>query len=122
MEARRNVPVVVFAKRRKPPARAIRMSRVSKERRWLFESMQRLWYGEVKHLTVFNHEPRPLPSPKLCPRHKLVGSPDPPREIPQGDYLLKEAMVKLCDEFDAMEDCIISIDVREGLPSTVSYE
>ncbi|MCX5677063.1 MAG: hypothetical protein NTX87_18900 [Planctomycetota bacterium] len=113
---------MVSAKRRKPPARAIRNSHLSKERRWLVETMQRLWYGRVKHLTVFNHEPRPLPSPKICPCHKLVGSPDRPREVPQGDYLLKEPAVKLCDELDAMGDCVISIDVHEGLPAAVMYE
>jgi hypothetical protein len=113
---------MVFAKRRKPPSRTIRKSQLSKERGWLFEAMQRLWYGQVKHLSVFNHEPRPLPSPKICPRHKLVGSPDRPRQIPEGDYLLKEPAVKLCDELDAMADCVISIDVREGLPAAVTYE
>jgi hypothetical protein len=121
MEARRNVPAVMSARRR-PPARAIRKSQISKERQWLAETMLKLWYGQILHLTVFNHEPRALPLPKICPRHKLAGSPDRPREIPQGDYLLKEPAVKLLDQFDTMGDCIISIDVREGLPATFMYE
>jgi len=99
-----------------PPERVVRKSQLSPARRWLVEQMQILGYGRIKHLVVSNREPVVNPPPKLCPRRKLTGPRQRPREIPCGDFILKEQVVNLFDELDSMSSGVIAVDVRDGLP------
>jgi len=105
-----------------PPTGKMRKSQVSAARQWLIEATQRLGYGRIKHLLIINHEPVVDPPPKICPRRKLTGPRYCPREIPSGDFILKEQVVNLFDEMDTMDNGVIAIDVRDGLPCDITNE
>jgi len=84
--------------------------------------MQSLGYGRIKHLIIVNREPVVKPSPKICPRRKLTGPRYRRREVPRGDYILKEQVMNLFEELDNMVDGMITIEVRDGLPFDIFYE
>jgi hypothetical protein len=42
--------------------------------------------------------------------------------VPAGDFILKEHVTNLFDEFDAMGNGAITIDVRDGLPFDIQDE
>lgn len=102
--------------------RAFRKTQLSPARQWLVESMQSLGHGQIKRLVVSDHQPVVNPPPRICPRRKLVGPPQQTREIPQGDFILKEQVVNLFDALDSMSGGVITIEVRDGLPFDIIYE
>jgi hypothetical protein len=102
--------------------REIRKSQVSLGRQWLIETMQRLGYGQIKQLIVVNREPVAKPPPKICPRRNLVGRRYRSGKVLAGDFILKEHVTNLFEEFDAMGNGAITIDVRDGLPFDIQDE
>jgi hypothetical protein len=103
--------------------RVVRKSQLSPSRRQLVEKMQDLGYGEIRQLVVIKGEPVVEPLPKIVRRHKLT-SPRR-RQVPprSEDYILKEQVVNLFDDFDQMGNGVVAvIEVRDGLPCEITLE
>ncbi len=104
----------------KPPEpqnpRTLWKSQLSPSRRWLVDAMHEAGFAFVKKLDVVNRDPVVAPS-KIKRRRKLSGPGYKPSPLPTGDYMLKEQVVNLFDVLDKMVNGVITIEVRDGLPS-----
>jgi len=91
-------------------------SQLTPARRWLVDAMREAGFAQIKNLVIVNKEPVIKPAPKVRRRRKLSGPVYRPSPAPAGDYLLKEQIVNLFHQIDKIENGVITIDVRDGLP------
>jgi hypothetical protein len=85
--------------------------------------MQKIGYGRIKHLVVVNGQPLTDPPPRMYRDHRLTGHNSRRREARLPDFMLKEQVVKLFDEFDRIGNGVISrLEVRDGLPYGMTLE
>ena len=105
------------------PRRVVHKSDLSPQRRWLVEQMQKIGYGRIKHLVIVNGQPLTDPPPKMYRDHRLTGRNDKRPEARLPDFILKERIVKLFEEFDRIGNGVISrLEVRDGLPYGMTLE
>jgi len=101
-----------------PPEPAVWKSALSPARRWLVERMQRLNYGRIT-LIVAASEPVTDPPPRVYCRRRLSGPNRARQERGLEDFILKDQVLKLFEELDRIGSGIVTIEVRDGLPSEV---
>lgn len=103
--------------------RALRKSDLSPARRWLVENMQRLGYGRLTHMILVNGEPLTNPPPRMYRDHRLTG---PNRSRPEAqlkDFVLKQRLVALFEQFDRIGNGVVAVlEVRDGLPYGMRLE
>lgn len=109
---------------RQGPSRCLlRKSDLSPSRQWLVEAMQRIGYGRLKHLVIVGGEPLVNPRPRLYRDRRLTGPNAGRRESHLADFILKESVVRLFEEFDRIGNGTVArLEVRDGLPYGVTSE
>lgn len=107
---------------RQAGGRQIWKSQLSHQRRWLMETMHGLGHGEVVCVVVVDREPVIDPEPKTRPHRTLTGRRYRPRDLPSGDFIIKEQVADLFADFDHMVNGVVTIQVRDGLPSGIFDE
>jgi hypothetical protein len=111
------------SKRTSRPHHVIRKSDLTAARRWLVENMQKIGYGRIKHLVIVNGQPLTDPPPRMYRDHRLTGPNSRRREEQLPDFILKEQVVKLFEEFDRIGSGVIArLEVRDGLPYGMTLE
>lgn len=101
-----------------PPSQAIWKSALPPARRWLVERMQRLNFGRIT-LIVAGSEPVIDPLPRVYCRRRLRGPNRARQEDGLEDFILKGQVLNLFEELDRIGNGIVTIEVRDGLPSEV---
>ena len=80
-------------------------------------------FGRIKHLVVVNGQPLTHPPPRMYRDHRLTGSNGRRREKQIPDFILKDQVVHLFEEFDRIGNGVISsLEVRDGLPYGMTLE
>jgi len=106
-----------------PNAPGIWKSDLSPARRRLVEGMQDLGFGRYKHLVVVNGDPLFNPAPRRYQDRRLTGPNRRRQEVQLADFVLKEQVVHLFEEFDALRNGVIAVlEVRDGLPYNMTLE
>lgn len=106
-----------------PSSHLLRKSDLSPSRRWLVEAMQKIGYGRLKHLVIVGGEPLVNPRPRLYRDQRLTGPNAGRRESHLPDFILKESVVRLFEEFDRIgSGTVACLEVRDGLPYGVTSE
>lgn len=101
----------------------MRFSHLTAPRQALVRLFQSINFGFVEAVEVRDGEPLFNPAPDVVVEVKLDATEDPRPEITLADYELKEEVVRLADELDALRNgSIRRIDVRFGLPRRVLIE
>jgi hypothetical protein len=109
--------------RRSPSSRPFRKSNLSPARQWLVEAMQRIGYGRLKHLVIVGGDPLVNPRPRLYRDQRLTGPNAGRRESHLADFILKESVVRLFEEFDRIGNGTVArLEVRDGLPYGMTLE
>jgi hypothetical protein len=92
-------------------------SDLSPARRHLIELLQELNFGRIEGLRVCHGEPVFEPPPRVIREHKFGGESGPHPRLQADDFLLKEQVVDLCRQLDAIGDGVIAVlEVKHGLP------
>lgn len=90
---------------------------LSPGRRRLLELMQRLLFGRVENLLVRSGQPVFDPPPATVREHKFGGENGPHPKLGADDFLLKEQVLDLFHQLDALGDGVIAVlEVKHGLP------
>ena len=90
---------------------------LSEPRRRLVRLMQRLLFGRIENLLVQCSEPVLDPQPTTIREHKFGGENGPHPKIRADDFLLKDQVVDLFRQLDALGDgMIVVLEVKHGLP------
>jgi hypothetical protein len=99
-------------------------SSLSAPQKRLLETMQRLNFGRVENLAVFQGEPRFDPAPRLIQDVKLGGGENGPRaECTRDDFALKSQVVEMFDHLSRLGDGSVAvIHVAHGLPCRLTIE
>jgi len=85
--------------------------------------MQRIGYGRFKHLVIVRGDPLVNPPPRLYRDQRLTGPNQGRRESDLGDFILKERVVRLFEEFDRIGNGTVPrLEVRDGLPYGMTLE
>ena len=106
-----------------PPRLVVRKSDLTAARKWLVENMQKIGYGRFKQLVIVNGQPLTNPPPRMYRDQRLTGHNNHRREAQIPDFILKEQVVKLFEEFDRIDNGVISrLEVRDGLPYGMTLE
>lgn len=106
-----------------PNTSTLRKSDLSPARRRLVEGMQDLGFGRYKHLVIVNGDPLLNPAPRRYQDRRLTGPNRRCQEVHLADFALKEQVVHLFEEFDAIRNGVIAVlEVREGLPYNMTLE
>lgn len=102
---------------------AIRKSDLSSGRRWLVEAMQELAFGRMKHLILVRGEPVVDLPPRVYRDHRLTGPNQQRTETHLADFLLKDQVIVMLEEFDRIGSGVIAVlEVRDGLPYAMTLE
>jgi len=110
-------------KRASRPKRVVRKSDLTPARRWLVENMQEIGFGRIKQLVIGNGQPLKRPPPRMYRDHRLTGGNCRRREAQILDFILKDQVVHLFEEFDRIGNGVISsLEVRDGLPYGMTLE
>ena len=110
-------------KRTSPLHRAVHKSELTVARKWLIENMQKLGYGRFKQLVIIHGQPLTDPPPRMYLDKRLTGQNCQRRELQLADFILKEQVVKLFEEFDRIGNGVIArLEVRDGLPYGMTLE
>jgi len=90
---------------------------LSETRRRLLELIQWVGFGRIENLRVGAGEPILDPPPVIVREHKFGGDNGPHPKLQAHDFLLKEQVIDLFQQLDAVGDGTIAVlDVRHGLP------
>jgi len=107
----------------RPSRRVVRKSDLTAARRWLVENMQKIAYGRFKQLVIVNGQPLTDPPPRMYRDQRLTGHNNHRRETQLPDFILKEQVVTLFEEFDRIGNGVIArLEVRDGLPYGMTLE
>ena len=90
---------------------------LSEARRRLVRLMQRLLFGRIENLLVRRGEPVFDPPPLTVREHKFGGENSPHPKLRVDDFVLKDQVVDLFRQLDALGDGAIAVlEVKHGLP------
>ena len=90
---------------------------LSAARAQLVELMQRINFGRIERMSVVNRQPVLSSIGKALSTIKLKSENGPRAELESSDFLLKQEIVRLCDQLDEIGDGEIDlIEVKHGLP------
>lgn len=90
---------------------------LSEPRRRLVRLMQRLLFGRIEDLLVRRGEPVFDPPPTTIREHKFGGENGPHPKVRADNFLLKDQVVDLFRQLDALGDGVIAVlEVKHGLP------
>ena len=90
----------------------------SPARQKLIRLMQRINFGELRHLSIQNGDPVLDPPPTTIRAVKFAGDDGPRAEMNQSDFALKEQMLRFLSEIDALCDGEFElVKIQAGLPS-----
>lgn len=90
---------------------------LSEPRRRLVRHMQRLRFGRIETLVIRGGEPVFDPPPNFVREHKFGGENGPHPNLRADDFLLKDQVVDLFRQLDALSDGVITVlEVKHGLP------
>jgi hypothetical protein len=101
----------------------MRQQNISKQRQRLLELMRELRYGRIENITILDGEPAFDPTIRVI-REVLLGKKEKNRAAPsRDDFELKTQMVELFEQFDLVQNGIISLlKVQDGLPFQLQLE
>jgi hypothetical protein len=98
-----------------PPGRT--KQTLSIPRRRLLELLQRVRFGRLQNLVVRGGEPVLDPAPTIIREHKFGGENGPHPKLQADDFLLKDQVVDLFRQLDALGDGVIAVlEIKHGLP------
>jgi hypothetical protein len=90
---------------------------LSEPRRRLVRLMQKLLFGRIENLLVRDGEPEFDPPPTIIREHKFGGENGSHPKLRADDFLLKDQVVDLFRQFDALGNGVIAVlEVKHGLP------
>jgi hypothetical protein len=90
---------------------------LSEPRRRLVRLMQQLLFGRIEDLRIRRGEPLFDPPPTTIREHKFGGENGPHAKVRADDFLLKDQVVDLFRQLDALGDGLIAVlEVKHGLP------
>jgi len=111
------------SKRASRPKRVVRKLDLTPARRWLVENMQKIGFGRMKHLILVKGEPIVDLPPRVYRDRRLTGANMHRPEAELDDFLLKEQVITLFEEFDRIGSGVIAVlEVRDGLPYGMTME
>ena len=85
--------------------------------------MQKIGYGRFKYLVIVGGDPQVDPPPRLYRDQRLMGPNLGRRESGLADFILKERVVRLFEEFDRIGNGTVArLEVRDGLPYGMTLE
>jgi len=85
--------------------------------------MQELGFGRMEHLILLKGEPIVDLPPRIIVDRRLTGPNQHRPEVNLVDFLLKEQVIMLFEEFDRIGSAIIAeLEVRDGLPYGMTLE
>jgi hypothetical protein len=112
-----------FRRSNQPSQRVVHKSDLTVALKWLVENMQKIGYGRFKQLVIINGQPLTDPPPRIYRDKRLTGQNSQRTEAQLADFILKEQVVKLFEEFDRIGNGVISrLEVRDGLPYGMTLE
>lgn len=89
----------------------------SQARQELIRLMQRINYGEIRHLAIRNGEPILNPSPVIVRNIKFGVENSARVQATTEDFILKNQVVQFLDELDAVSDGEMEVvEIKAGLP------
>lgn len=90
---------------------------LSEPRRRLVRLMQRLLFGRIENLVIRRGQPVFDPPPTVTREHKFGGENGAHPKLRADDFLLKDQVVDLFRQLDALGDGVIAVlEVKHGLP------
>jgi hypothetical protein len=90
---------------------------LSEPRRRLVRLMQRLLFGRIENLLIRRGQPVLDPPPTVIREHKFGGENGPHTKHRTDDFLLKDQVVELFRQLDALGDGVIAVlEIKHGLP------
>ena len=94
------------------------LQKQSHARQNLIRLMQRINYGEIRHLSIRKGEPVLAPAPVVIRTVKFGGDNSPRSEAIQEDFVLKAEILNFLNEIEEISDGEFeSIKIQAGLPS-----
>jgi hypothetical protein len=84
--------------------------------------MQRVYFGQIKDLSIQGGEPCFNPAPKIVQEIKMGAENGPPPELALDDFILKSQVVDLFTHLSQLDDTCVEIEVRHGLPFRLIVE
>jgi hypothetical protein len=100
----------------------VRLNDLPPGRRWLVEAMRKMVYGTIEDIVLIDGEPMLDPLPKVL-RSKRLGAKNSSVRECAGNYLLKQQVLEIFEEFDQIGSGIVArIDVRDGLPYKIALQ
>jgi hypothetical protein len=86
-------------------------------RRRLLELMQEIHYGRLENLVVRDGQPLFSPPPRVVREVKFGGDNSPRRDLASADFLLKDQILDLFSQLDALGNGTIEVlEIKAGLP------
>ena len=104
-----------------PTRQIVRKGELTQARQRLVVLMQEMDFGRV-HLHVRGGEPQFDPKPRVVRKVK-IGAPRPPRpEVKLTGFVLKKEVVELFRDLEELDNGMVKIEVRHGLPFSMEIE
>jgi hypothetical protein len=99
------------------------LSDLSDANRRLVELLSDIHFGRILELRFVGGEPVYDPPPRYQRDYRLSGAYEPPPSKPQGDFQLRQPVVRLLAAIAACgSGRIVNLEVRHGMPITMTEE
>ncbi len=89
----------------------------------LVELMQRINFGQIENLALFNGQPIFKPQPRITYKKKIGGDNNPRREIGLKDFALRKEVMEMFEHFKQLGVGMVRrIVIQYGLPRCIDIE
>jgi hypothetical protein len=96
---------------------------LSDPQRRLLQAMQRLNFGRIEGLKIYNGQPVFHPAPRVIQDIKIGGENGPRPELNIDDFALKSAVIEFFDHLERIDNGTLeSIEVKYGMPFKLVIE